>query len=100
MGPEPTPIIGMHGIFPMNSWSMLPTRRRYPWITLKKWDRSCIAGKRSLEFRNRDGLEVHIALLLQSIHILDTLVGEVITADVISAAWRHDALKGGDQRTS
>ena len=98
---ELTPLIGVDGFFVMYQRSISLTRVRYPWIASQKGDLTFASLKLSLATRDPDdALEASVELLVQFTNILDTLVGEVITSGIISAAWRRDAPESGKETAS
>ena len=98
---ELIPLVGFEGFFALYYRSISLTRARFPWIGSQKSDLSFVSLKISLETRNADeALEASVELLVQFTNILDTLIGEVLTSGIISAAWRHDEPKDGKELAS
>lgn len=95
---ELIPLVGYEGFFAMYNRSVSLTRARFPWIGPQKSDLKFVALKISLEKNEpNDALEASVELLVQFTNILDTLIGDDLTSGIISAAWRQETSKDGEE---
>ena len=91
---EMIPLVGTEGLYALYNRSISLTMGRYPWIGPHKSDLTFSALKVCIEKREpNEALEASVELLVEFANVLDTLIGDVLTSRIISAAWRDENVK-------